>query len=85
MWKVFCFTKLFINVLLYLFYSFVSIIIGNFLYWAYLTYIKNVWVPGSEDIVHIKLAVFMCFFALFFTLTFRKFFYFWLYKESKWN
>lgn len=85
MWKVFCFTKLFINILLYLFYSFVSIIIGNFLYWAYLTFVLWKNVPASSDIIHIKIACFICLFILFITLIFRKFFYLSLYRENKWN
>ena len=68
--KIFFLIKLLINVLLYAFYGFISIIIWDFLYGAYLTYFLEKDVPGSWDIIHTKVAIFSCLFILLFTLIF---------------
>ncbi|ATU05393.1 hypothetical protein BKN14_02985 [Candidatus Gracilibacteria bacterium HOT-871] len=81
--KIFFLIKLLINVLLYAFYGFISIIIGDFLYGAYLTYFLEKDVPGSGDIIHTKVAIFSCLFILIFTLIFRSFFYLSLFKSKK--
>lgn len=83
MWKVFPIVKFLINILIYIIYTFLFIILGNFAYWAYLTYVLWVSVPLSEDIIHIKLAIFIAVLVLILTVIFRKFFYLSIFKRKK--
>jgi hypothetical protein len=64
-----------VNILLLLFYSLFFIIACNFAYWYILKEILNKNVPGSEDPIHIKLAILVIFLTIVITLLFRKFFY----------
>lgn len=81
--KFFSLIKFFINILLYCIYTFLFVILGNFLYWAYLFYVLETNVPWPEDIIHIKLAVFIAVVVLIITTIFRSFFYLKLFKKNK--
>lgn len=83
MWKIFSIVKFLINIILYFVYTILFVILGNFIYWAYLTYVLKIWVPWPEDIIHIKLAVFIAVLVLIITMIFRNFFYLSIFKRKK--
>lgn len=71
---LFTLLKLFINSLLFVFYSFIFITAGNFLFWLVLS-IMGKTIPASDDPIHVKIAVLIIFLSLLITLLFRKIFY----------
>lgn len=81
--KIFWVIKFIINILLYIFYSIISVIIWNFLYGAYLHQFTDKPVPWVYDFIHVKIAVFVCVLVLIFTLIFRNFFYLRIFKNKK--
>ena len=81
--KVYFLIKLLINILLYAFYSFLSIIIWSFIFGAYCYYILETQVPASSDPIHLKIAVFVCILVFVITFLFRWFFYLSLFKSKE--
>ncbi len=67
--------KIIVNALLFIFYTLVFIIASNFIFWLILDLVLNKNVPGSDDPIHMKMAVLVIFLSLLVTLLFRKFFY----------
>ncbi len=82
MQKIFLIIKIFINIILFCFYSMVSIFIGDFFYWYLLT-AKWLPVPWADDPSHLQLAGFIILFVLFITILLRWFFYLRVFKQKK--
>lgn len=72
---LFIILKIILNILLFLFYWFISIISGDFLYGLILT-IQELPVPGADDVMHMKIAILSLAFIWVVTLLLRKYFYF---------
>lgn len=83
--KNYFFLKLFVNIFLYFLYTIIFIVIWNFVYWAFITFVLKENVPWAYDFSHIKIAVISSVFILIFTLVLRKFFYLPLFRNKKWN
>jgi len=71
---LFIILKSIFNIILFLFYWFISITTWNFLFGLMLTIFDNS-VPGPQDPVHLRIAVLSIAFALVVTLLLRKIFY----------
>jgi hypothetical protein len=72
-----------INILLFAFYSLFFVIATNFIYWFVVKEIMEKSVPGTENPIHLKMAVLVIFWTFVITLLFRKFFYVPLYTKEK--
>ncbi len=81
--KLISVVKLFLNIVMFLVYALLAIIIWDFLYWLYmvriLNYASSTW---AEDPNHLKIAIVSVIFILIFSLIFRKFFYLEVFKDE---
>lgn len=71
--------KVLANIVLFAFYTLVTIIVVNFFYGLVLKNMEKV-IPGSEDPVHIKMAILVAIMVFILTVVLRKYFYFKLSK-----
>lgn len=67
--------KSFVNVILFCFYSLVAIFLENFIFWLILTKFLDKTVPGSENPIHLQLAVFTIILTFIITFFLRKYLY----------
>lgn len=74
--------KIICNVLFFLIYNFIAIMLASFLYGFVISQILGWSVPGSADPIHMKIAFITIMAVLILTVIFRKFFYIPL---SKWE
>ncbi len=72
---VFVALKWFVNVILFCFYSLVAIFLENFIFWLILTKFLDKTVPGSENSIHLQLAVFTIILTFIITFFLRKYLY----------
>ena len=64
-----------VNVVLFCFYSLVAIFLENFIFWFILTKFLDKTVPGSENPIHLQLAVFTIILTFILTFFLRKYLY----------
>lgn len=66
--------KILLNLFFFLVYLLISVVLWNFLFGLVLNFMWKT-IPWSQDPIHMKIAIVICFLVFLFTLLFRKYFY----------